>query len=111
MGSEWQLAEKPTIQALVGMDYTVVTKAEHEALRDGENQVLFRPHLVDAIKRLNGLSDEDAQAAYVDLISKNDNEEWLGILRGNYSRKVQGQTEHKTIKVIDFLKKNLVTSY
>jgi type I restriction enzyme, R subunit len=104
MGSEWQLAEKPTIQTLKDMGYTVVTKAEHEALRDGENQVLFRPHLVDAIKRLNGLSDEDAQAAYVDLISKNDNEEWLGILRGNYSRKVQGQTEHKTIKLIDFLK-------
>ena len=103
MGSEWQLAEKPTIQALKDMGYNVVTKAEHEALRDGENQVLFRPHLVDAIKCLNGLSDEDAQAAYVDLISKNDNEEWLGILRGNYSRKVQGQTEHKTIKLIDFL--------
>lgn len=103
MGSEWQLAEKPTIQALTDMGYAVVTKVEHEALRDGENQVLFRPHLVDAIKRLNGLSDEDAQAAYVDLISKNGNEEWLGILRGNYSRKVQGQTEHKTIKVIDFL--------
>ncbi|HAI29616.1 MAG TPA: restriction endonuclease subunit R [Thalassospira sp.] len=104
MGSEWQLAEKPTIQTLKDMGYTVVTKVEHEALRDGENQVLFRPHLVDAIQRLNGLSDEDAQAAYVDLISKNDNEEWLGILRGNYSRKVQGQTEHKTIKLIDFLK-------
>ncbi|WP_417321247.1 type I restriction endonuclease subunit R [Emcibacter sp.] len=104
MGSEWQLAEKPTIQTLKDMGYTVVTKAEHEALRDGENQVLFRPHLVDAIQRLNGLSEEDAQAAYVDLISKNDNEEWLGILRGNYSRKVLGQTEHKTIKVIDFLK-------
>lgn len=104
MGSEWLLAEKPTIQALKDMGYTVVTTAEHEVLRDGENQVLFRPHLVDAIKRLNGLSDEDAEAAYVDLISKNDNEEWLGILRGNYSRKVQGQTEHKTIKVIDFLK-------
>ena len=104
MGSEWQLAEKPTIKALKDMGYTIVTKVEHEALRDSENQVLFRPHLVDAIKRLNGLPDEDAQAAYVDLISKNDNEEWLGILRGNYSRKVQGQTEHKTIKLIDFLK-------
>lgn len=104
MGSEWQLAEKPMIQALKNMGYALVTKAEHETLRDGDNQVLFRPYLVDAIKRLNGLSDEDAQAAYVDLINKNDNEEWLGILRGNYSRKVQGQTEHKTIKLIDFLK-------
>ncbi|WP_256359954.1 type I restriction endonuclease subunit R [Thalassospira sp. TSL5-1] len=103
MGSEWQLAEKPTIQALKGMGYTIVTKAEHEALRDGDNQVLFRPHLVDAIKRLNGLSDEDAQAAYVELVGKTDNEEWLHILRGNYSRKVQGQAEHKTIRVIDFL--------
>lgn len=103
MGGEWQLAEKPTIQILEGMDYTFVNPSEHDGLRDGQNHVLFRPHLIDAIQRLNGLSAEDAQAAYVELLGKSNNEEWLGVLRGNYSRKVSGQSEHKTIKVIDFL--------
>lgn len=103
MGSEWQLAEKPTIEFLKSLKYDFIKPSEHRSLRDGENQVLFRPHLVDAIKRLNNLSEEDAQAAYVELMSKSNNQEWLGILRGNYSRKVSGQAEHKTIKVIDFI--------
>lgn len=103
MGSEWQLAEKPTIEFLKSLGYDFVKPSDHKNLRDGDNQVLLRPHLVNALKRLNGLSEEDAQAAYVELMSKSDNKEWLGILRGNFSRKVSGQSEHKTIKVIDFI--------
>ncbi|CCQ72764.1 type I restriction endonuclease subunit R [Magnetospira sp. QH-2] len=102
MSSEWHLAEKPTIQCLEGMGYGFVNPADHVGLRDGDNLVLFRPILINALRRLNGLSEEDARAAYVDLLTKSDNEEWLGILRGNYSRKVSGQAEHKTVRVIDF---------
>jgi len=100
---EWHLAEKPTLACLEGMGYAVVPPSEHAALRDGDNQVLFRPHLVDAIKRINGLCDADANAAYADLVSVSDNERWLSILRGDFSRPVQGEATHRTIRVVDFL--------
>ncbi|SOE01506.1 type I restriction endonuclease subunit R [Caenispirillum bisanense] len=103
MGMEWHLAEKPTLACLEGMGYAVVPPSEHAALRDGDNQVLFRPHLVDAIKRINRLSDADANAAFADLVSVSDNERWLSILRGDFSRTVQGEARHRTIRVIDFL--------
>lgn len=103
MGSEWQLAEKPTIGFLESLGYGFIKPSEHKSLREAENQVLFRPQLVAALQRLNGISEEDAQAAYVELMSKSDNQDWLGILRGNYSRKLSGQAEHTTLNVIDFL--------
>lgn len=103
MGMEWLLAEKPTITCLEGMGYAVVPPSEHAALRDGENQVLFRPHLVDALKRINGLSDADTNAVYADLVSVSDNERWLSVLRGDFSRSVQGEARHRTVRVIDFL--------
>ncbi|WP_404383209.1 type I restriction endonuclease subunit R [Caenispirillum salinarum] len=103
MGMEWQLAEKPTLESLEGMGYVVVPPSEHAVLRDGDNQVLFRPHLVEAIKRINGLSDADAEAAYADLVSISENERWLTILRGDFSRPLQGESRHRTIRVIDFL--------
>ena len=103
MGMEWLLAEKPAITCLQGMGYRFVPPSDHAALRDGDNHVLFRPHLVDAIRRINGLSDADASAAYADLVSVSDNERWLAILRGDFSRMVQGKATHQTIRVIDFL--------
>lgn len=103
MGMEWLLAEKPTLDCLAGMGYTVVPPSEHAALRDGDNQVLFRPHLVDAIRRINDVSEADANAAYADLVSVSDNERWLSILRGDFSRTVQGKATHQTIRVVDFL--------
>ena len=102
MGSEWKLAEKPTIDALESLGYEFIPQATHYGLRDGENQVLFRPHLVDALKRLNGISEADAQAAYAELITKNDNQEWLALLRGSFSRPVSGQATEKTLRLIDF---------
>ncbi|WP_413205035.1 type I restriction endonuclease subunit R [Rhodospirillum sp. A1_3_36] len=103
MGMEWHLAEKPTLDCLAGMGYAVIPPADHAALRDGENQVLLRPPLVEALKRINGLSDADAQAAYTDLVAVSDNEKWLAIQRGEFSRTVQGKATHQTIRVIDFL--------
>ncbi|MBN2751405.1 MAG: type I restriction endonuclease subunit R [Rhodospirillaceae bacterium] len=102
MGSEWTLAEKPTIDCLKGMGYGFISPADHASLRDSENLVLFRPILIDALRRINGISEADARAAYVELLAKDDNEEWLGILRGNYSRTVQGQATKQTLRVIDF---------
>lgn len=102
MGMEWHLAEQPTIACLEGMGYRFVPPEEHATLRDGENQVLFRPHLVEAIQRINGVSPVDAQAAYADLVSVSGNEAWLKILRGDFSRPVQGEATRRTLRVVDF---------
>ncbi len=101
-GSEWTLAEKPTIDCLKGIGYGFIPAADHSSLRDSDNLVLFRPILIDALRRINGISEADARAAYVELLAKDDNEEWLGILRGNYSRTVAGQATKQTLRVIDF---------
>jgi type I restriction enzyme R subunit len=101
---EWHLVEQPTIEHLRNRGYDFVPPADHLVLRDGDNQVLFRPHLIAAIQRINGVSEADAQAAYADLASVSDNEAWLSILRGNFSRTVQGKATRQTLRVLDFQK-------
>ncbi|MBO6561151.1 MAG: type I restriction endonuclease subunit R [Nisaea sp.] len=102
MGSEYLLAEKPAINTLLSLGYDFVPPAAHDGLRDGENQVLFRPHLIDTLQRLNNISEADARAAYVELSTKSHNEEWLALLRGGFSRPVSGQATEKTLHLVDF---------
>ena len=101
-GTEWRLAEKPTLEYLQTLGYQFIEPDEHAALRDGENQTIFRPHLAAALQKINGISASDAEAAAAELIRKEDNEEWTEILRGDFSRKVEGQNTQKTLKLIDF---------
>ena len=101
-GTEWRLAEKPTLEYLQSLGYSFVAPEEHATLRDSENQTIFRPHLIAALQKLNGISQADAESAIAELIRKEDNEEWTEILRGDFSRIVEGQNTQKTIKLIDF---------
>ncbi len=103
-GMEWYLSEQPTLECLKSAGFVFVPPANHTALRDGDNQALFRPHLIAAIQRINGVSEADARAAYADLASVSDNEAWLLILRGNFSRTVQGKATRQTLRVLDFRK-------
>lgn len=102
-GPEWHFAERPTIEHLQAMGYGFVAPTEHASLRDGENQVLFRPHLVEALIRINGIDHASAEAAYGELAAVSDNEAWLKVLRGDYARKITGQETRQTLRVIDFL--------
>src|SRR5215207_1605312 len=99
---EWHLVERPTIDALAKLAYEFIPPTNHASLRQGDNQVLFRPHLIEALQRINGISESDAQAAYTDLVSVADNQTWLSILRGNFSRIIQGETTRRTLRVVDF---------
>lgn len=103
MAGEWTFVEKPVLDYLQTIGYGFLPKKAHEVNRDADNHVIFKPIFVEAIKRINGLSDHDAEATYQELLGKSDNEEWLHILRGNYSRTVEGQATKKTILLIDFL--------
>tara|TARA_R110000765_G_scaffold33706_1_gene76961 strand:- start:152 stop:628 length:477 start_codon:yes stop_codon:yes gene_type:complete len=102
-GPEWHFAERPTIEHLQAMGYGFVAPAEHTGLREGENQVLFRPQLIEALMRINGIDRTSAEAAYGELAAISGNEAWLKVLRGDYARKVTGQETRQTLRVIDFL--------
>ncbi|MBB3772522.1 type I restriction enzyme R subunit [Angulomicrobium tetraedrale] len=102
-GPEWHFAERPSIERLEAMGYVVVPPADHAGLREGDNQVLFRPHLVEALMRINGIDERAAQSAYGELAGIADNEAWLKVLRGDYSRKIEGFETRRTLRVIDFL--------
>ncbi|WP_374250994.1 type I restriction endonuclease subunit R [Xanthobacter sp.] len=102
-GPEWHFAERPAMERLAAMGYAVVPAADHAGLREGDNQVLFRPHLVEALMRINGIDEAAANAAFGELVGIADNEAWLKVLRGDYSRKIDGFETRQTLRVIDFL--------
>lgn len=102
-GPEWQFAERPAIEHLQAMGYGFVAPSEHAALRDGENHVLFRPHLTEALMRINGIDSASAEAAFGELVGLSNDEAWLKVLRGDFARKVTGQETRQTLRVIDFL--------
>jgi len=100
--TEYSLVEKPIIDQLGSMGYAYIHPNAHPSLRARENEVLFRPHLVDALVRINGISESDARAVFEDMARLDDNEEWVSRMRGNYSRKLTGEDTHRTIRLIDF---------
>lgn len=102
-GPEFALVEKPAIEFLENLGYIYVRPADNELARDGLNQVLFRDELVNAVQRLNGVGEATAEAVYQEFLTISDNQRWLEILRGQYSRNVPGLSTKKTIRVIDFL--------
>ncbi len=102
-GPEYTLVEKPIIDILKGLGYDYLKPEENVAARDGLNNVILRDVFVRALMRINGVDKDTARAVYLELLSLADNERWTYYLRGNYSRKVPGETTYKTIRLVDFL--------
>lgn len=100
--SEYKLVEKPIIEFLQGLGYEYIHHNEHPKLRQAENLVLFKPHVVEAIQRINNVDKLSAESVYNELLGLEDNEKWLFVLRGNLSKKVLGNDTHRTIQLIDF---------
>ena len=101
--NEYSLVEKPILDALTGRyAYRYIRPHEHPTLRERENEVLFKPVLVAALVRINGLAPDAAASIYDDLAGLTDNQRWLEVLRGHYSKKLPGEETHRTIRVIDF---------
>lgn len=108
---EYTLVEKPLIELLIGEygpqgskpGYVYLPPSRHDELRGvRQNEVMFTPLLVESLVRINGISEQAAKAIASELTGLTDNERWLAILRGNYSKKVDGEDEHRPIKVVDF---------
>ena len=100
--SEYRLAEKPTVEALVAMGYQSLSPEAALGMRGEENRVILKPVLIEALQTLNGISAADAEAIYGDLAILSDNEEWQRRLRGGYTRKLAGDTQGRSIDLIDF---------
>jgi type I restriction enzyme R subunit len=101
--SEYRLAEKPTLEALKVMGYLPLTPEVALAMRGEENQAILKPVFLEALQNLNAISVADAEVIYGDLAVLSDNEEWQRRLRGGYTRKLAGDTQGRSINLIDFL--------
>ncbi|SBV33200.1 Type I site-specific deoxyribonuclease, HsdR family [uncultured Sphingopyxis sp.] len=100
--SEYRLAEKPALDALVAMGWQVLSTAQALVMREEENRVILKPVLIEALRTLNSIGAEDAEAIYSDLSTLSDNEEWQRKLRGGYSRRLSGENRDRPITLIDF---------
>ncbi len=100
--SEYRLAEKPAMDYLAALGWQPLSSETALAMRVEENRALLKPVLIDAMRALNGIGAEDAEAIYNDLATLSDNEEWQRKLRGGYSRRLIGESRDRPIALIDF---------
>lgn len=100
--SEYRLAEKPALDALVAMGWQALSPAAALSMRVEENRVILKPVLIAALRDLNGIGEADAEAIYADLATLSDNEDWQRKLRGGYSRRLTGENRDSPITLIDF---------
>jgi|TARA_R100000501_G_C2630892_1_gene126601 type I restriction enzyme R subunit len=100
--SEYRLAEKPALDELAAMGWRVLSPAQALAMREEENRVILKSVLIEALRKLNGIGAEDAEAIYNDLSTLSDNDVWQRKLRGEYSRRLSGENRDEHIALIDF---------
>jgi type I site-specific restriction-modification system R (restriction) subunit len=100
---KYTLVEKPCIDALDKLGYDWLRPCQNDRARDGQNQVILRDEFIQSVQKINGVSEEVARGVYYELMAVSDNEHWISILRGNYSRTVPGEDTKKTIHVVDLL--------
>jgi type I restriction enzyme, R subunit len=100
--SEYRLAEKPALDVLAALGYQILSPDAAMAMRVEENRVILKPVLMDALRALNTIGAEDAEAIYNDLATLSDNEDWQRKLRGGYSRRLTGENRDRPIALIDF---------
>jgi type I restriction enzyme R subunit len=100
--SEYRLAEKPTLDALVALGYSRLSSEAALEMRQEENRVLLKSIFIERLRALNGIGAPDAEAIYSEFSSLSDNEEWQRRLRGSYSRKREGEKQDKPVTLIDF---------
>lgn len=100
--SEYRFAEKSALDVLAAIGWQALPPAAALEMRVEENRVILKPVLIEALRDLNGIGADDADAIYNDLATLSDNEEWQRKLRGGYSRRLTGENRDSPITMIDF---------
>ena len=105
-GSEFKLAEHPALKILQQEHrYEFLDPKDHPEFRDGDNNVLLRPILIEALQRINGIDEDTATSCYGDLLRITDNQAWHKALVNDSqlnSRTVPGEAKKTDIHYIDF---------
>jgi type I restriction enzyme, R subunit len=102
-GPEYRAVELPILDFLTqDLGYQYLAPSKNIEMREGESSVLLRPLIIEAVMRINDVSEEVAESVYQDLLNIRDNEQWLKVQRGEYSKTVPGEPDKKTIYIFDF---------
>ncbi len=101
--NEHTLVERPLLDYLEkDLSYTRLSAGQVLQLRGGkENRVILRDRLVAALVKLNDIPESAARSMASELEAVSDNEKWLRLLRGEYSKQLAGEKQHRPIKIID----------
>lgn len=100
--NELTLVERPMLRYLESMGYATFDAGTTDDGRARENEVLLEDRLIRALERINGIDEASARAVAGELATMADNERWLALLRGEYSRKLAGDEQHRPIRIVDF---------
>lgn len=99
--NEFTLAERPCIDELKKLGYTYIPQQHIQ--RDSDSTTTLKTQFTTAITRINNISLTDANDIYQDFLRITDNEACTRVLRGEYARLMTGETNKRTIHLIDFL--------
>ncbi len=99
---EYTLAEKPILKYLQTIGYEWKHPELNEDARDGLNNTILRDVFISSICKINDIDEDTARAIYQELLSVHDNDRWMNILRGVYSRTLPNESKYTTIWLIDY---------
>lgn len=83
------------------MGYEYIKPDVFSKLREFETEFLITSHLIDAIKRINGISDEEAQSVLREVKKVDSNEGFLNLYRYGVNLKDPATGKMRDYKVID----------
>jgi len=85
------------------LDFEYIKPEEFAKLREFENEYLIIPQLLESIKRINDLTDDDEGQSVIREIKKIDtNEEFLSLLRNGVNLKDPKTGKMRDYKVVDY---------
>ncbi len=103
MGTEYSLVENPSLEYLQTLGYEFINESRNIEARDELNHVILKDIFIKSLIKINDIPEETARSVYVELLALNDNEKWIRIMRGDFSKTIPDFPTKKTILLIDFL--------
>jgi len=88
------------ISETLGFDY--IKPEEFAKLREFENEYLITPELLESIKRINNVNDDEAQSVIREIKKIDTNEEFLNLLRSGVNLKDQKTGKTRDYLVVDY---------
>ncbi len=84
------------------LGYEYIPAEEFSKLRTFENEYIINSHLLDAVKKINGIEEDEAQSVVREVKKLDTNEAFLIVLRNGINLKDQKTGTFRDYKIIDF---------